>query len=197
MKKELLVIYKETLYLGGPIGNMTIDEANGWRLEVEKQAGLLGIKCLNPLRGRTEENRKSLTDDDIIDRDKRDIEQCSIMLVNWPERIISNGTAMEIMYAHLLRKPILFVGKWAMNDIWVRYHVTDVFESTTLALAWILIKRSEKITPIYTCKAETSKEIRVKAKDPETAKILAKDCFHRAYDGLEWNISVGEEEKCW
>ena len=128
----------ETVYLAGPIGDVSIEEANKWREIITLILKYLGFECLNPLRGITEENRTTLSDYDIVERrNKTDISQSDIMLVYWPERKVSNGTAMEILEAFYEGIPVLFVGEWAENDIWIRYHVTDIFKSTWDALVYI------------------------------------------------------------
>jgi nucleoside 2-deoxyribosyltransferase len=125
------------VYLGGPIGKMTIEEANGWRKSAEKFLNNIGIVARNPLRGKTEKDRNSYTISEIVMRDKIDIQKSDIVLVYWPERVISNGTAMEIEYAYDLGKIILFVGDWGKDDIWLNYHVTKFIPTLPEALEYI------------------------------------------------------------
>jgi nucleoside 2-deoxyribosyltransferase len=126
-------------YLAGPIGKMTIDEANGWRRVV---SSLLishdnNIEIKNPLRGKKEELRHTYTDADIIARDKQDIRFSDFIIVNWPEKCISNGTAMEILYAWQNEVPVIFIGEWAKNDIWIRGHVIKIFSELYEAIDYI------------------------------------------------------------
>lgn len=126
------------LYLAGPIGDQTIEEANAWRKKAEDYFGTdyYWIDVRNPLRGKTEDNRKKCTDAEIILRDKNDIQD--LVLVYWPERCVSNGTAMEIIYAWEHEVPVIFVGDWAKEDVWVRYHVAKIVSNLDDALKYIV-----------------------------------------------------------
>jgi nucleoside 2-deoxyribosyltransferase len=121
------------LYLAGPIGKQTLEEANVWRKKVEKEfEDIYAIDIRSPLRGKKEENRKNYTDAEIVIRDKNDIKD--LVLVYWPERCISNGTAMEICYAFENKVPVIFVGSWAKEDVWVKYHCTNIFDTLDEAI---------------------------------------------------------------
>jgi nucleoside 2-deoxyribosyltransferase len=126
------------VYVGGPIGKMTIQEANQWREEATEYLGRHGIKTYNPLRGKVEAERGSYTRDEIILRDKNDIKKSDIVLVYWPEKCISNGTAMEILYAYEREKIIIFVGEWGKQDIWIDGHVTKFMPDLQSALDYIV-----------------------------------------------------------
>jgi nucleoside 2-deoxyribosyltransferase len=120
----------KSIYLAGRINGFTLQDANSWRSEVESK--LNGIaKCRNPLRGKQEKLRYEYTDGEIVVRDKTDIRNSDIILAYLPERGIGPtvGTTMEIMFAYTLGKPILFIGDWAKDDIWMRYHVTKIFST--------------------------------------------------------------------
>jgi len=125
------------VYLAGPIGSMTIAEANVWREAATQFLAQRGIKALNPLRGKLEKDRGTYTPAEIVLRDKNDIACAEVTLVYWPEKCTSNGTAMEIEYAHAREKIILFVGEWGKNDIWINYHVTKFMNSIEEALDYI------------------------------------------------------------
>jgi nucleoside 2-deoxyribosyltransferase len=124
------------LYLAGPIGKQTIEESGVWRKQVEESfEDLYSINIRSPLRGKKEENRKSYTDAEIVLRDKLDIKD--LVLVFWPERTVSNGTAMEILYAYENKVPVIFVGSWAREDVWVRHHVVRIFDELDEAVDYI------------------------------------------------------------
>jgi len=124
------------LYLAGPIGKQTIEESSVWRKQVEDSfENIYSIDIRNPLRGKREENRKLYTDAEIVLRDKKDIQD--IVLVYWPERTISNGTAMEICYAFENKVPVIFVGAWARDDVWIRFHCTRIFDELDEAVEYI------------------------------------------------------------
>ena len=59
-------------------------------------------------------------------------------MVYWPERCVSNGTAMEIIYAWEHEVPVIFVGDWAKEDVWVRYHVAKIVSNLDNALKYIV-----------------------------------------------------------
>jgi len=125
----------KSIYLAGRIGGLTLKDANAWRERVEKE--FEGIaKCLNPLRGKKEEMRYRYTDGEIIVRDKNDIENSDIVLVYWKDKgnAPSVGTTMEVLYSYLLGIPVLFVGDWAADDIWMRYHVTKIYSELDEAI---------------------------------------------------------------
>lgn len=126
------------VYLAGPIGSMTIAEANTWRNEAELYLAQYDIKALNPLRGKNEKDRATYTPAEVVLRDKNDIARSEVILVYWPERCISNGTAMEIEYAYEREKIILFVGDWGEKDIWIKYHVTKFMPDIKSALDYIV-----------------------------------------------------------
>lgn len=133
----------KSIYLAGRIGGFSLAEANEWRLRVINELDGLA-KCLNPLRGKKEEFRSLYTDNEIVIRDKGDIQEADIIIAYLPERGLgpSVGTTMEIMYAYMLGKPILMVGDWGKNDIWMRYHCTTIFNNLDdllddLKLMWL------------------------------------------------------------
>jgi nucleoside 2-deoxyribosyltransferase len=125
------------IYLAGPIGQRSLNDANSWRKEATNYLAYHNIGVLNPLRGKTEENRPYYTPGEIVTRDKQDIINSNAILVYWPEREISNGTAMEIEFAFENDKMILFVGDWAQKDIWIKYHATKIFHNLESALNYI------------------------------------------------------------
>jgi nucleoside 2-deoxyribosyltransferase len=114
------------IYLAGPIGNRPIEEANAWRKEATNRIYWANSEVINPLRGKVEHLRSTYVAAEIVTRDKKDIRKADIVLVYWPEKCVSNGTAMEIIYAHQHEKPIVFVGEWAKDDYWISYHVTKI-----------------------------------------------------------------------
>ena len=125
------------VYLGGPIGTMSVAEANAWRTKAANQLELGGIETINPLRGECDSKRPNYNCNEIVMRDKLDIRSCDVVLVYWPERTVSNGTAMEIMYAWENDKYLVFVGEWAEKDYWIKYHATKVFSDLESAVEHI------------------------------------------------------------
>jgi nucleoside 2-deoxyribosyltransferase len=126
------------VYLSGPIGDRSIEEANAWRQEVTQWLKFLDCFACNPLCGRMEALRSSYTPTEIVTRDKKDIRDSDVILVYWPEKCVSNGTAMEIIFAYQFGKPIVFVGEWAKNDYWINYHATKIVSALEEAYDAIL-----------------------------------------------------------
>jgi nucleoside 2-deoxyribosyltransferase len=127
------------VYLAGPIGKMTIEEANAWRERANSLLQMNGCQGFNPLRGKIESERHTYTGGEVVIRDKNDIAKSDIVLVYWPDRGISNGTAMEILYAYEREKIILFIGDWGKDDLWINYHVTKFMPDLNSALEYITI----------------------------------------------------------
>jgi nucleoside 2-deoxyribosyltransferase len=127
-------------YCAGPIGQTSIKDANVWR-EYVKEYFLNNNQCVdvrNPLRGKKEEERVNYVDTEIVQRDKKDINESDFIIVYWPTKCTSNGTAMEIIYAFERGIPVIFIGEWAKNDIWIRYHSTKIFNTLDNALDYII-----------------------------------------------------------
>jgi hypothetical protein len=129
----------KTTYLASPIGSRSIEEANQWRNYVQEYFynKRITIDIRSPLRGKIEEERKNYTDAEIVIRDKNDIRQSDFIIVYWSEREISNGTCMEILEAWNHNVPVIFIGEWAKEDKWLRYHVTRFFDNLDEALNYI------------------------------------------------------------
>lgn len=124
------------IYLAGPIVAIGYEKAMEWRNEVENWFNCLPlVEIRNPMRGF--QFGEAYTDNEVIVRDKMDIANCDLILVNWPEQCMSNGTTMEILYAHERGIPVIFVGEWANRDVWLRYHATKIFYDLKGALDYI------------------------------------------------------------
>lgn len=117
------------IYLAGPINGCTDAEANDWRSWVK--ANYDG-PTLDPMR-RDYRGREDEAVDEIVELDKKDIEDCGVFLANCPQP--SYGTAMEIIYAWEARKPVVVVHP-ADKPVspWVRYHADAVVHTLSDAL---------------------------------------------------------------
>jgi nucleoside 2-deoxyribosyltransferase len=106
------------VYLSGPIAGLTFDQAQDWRLYVQKSVRE-NIRCLDPLRGKEFLRSTGILDGSFYDhplasprgitcRDHWDTERSDIILVNLlGASKISIGTAMEIAWAKAYSKPVV------------------------------------------------------------------------------------------
>lgn len=110
-----------TVYTGGSInGHSSLNFPNGWRSIVEQELEPLGIRVLNPLRGRKHDDTNSI---EIVERDLADIEESDILLIEMSyENRAYIGTAMEIRVAWLKGKVIIIWGIANVGSHWLRYH---------------------------------------------------------------------------
>ena len=93
------------VYLCGPINGCTDSEASDWREAVKTHFP----SALDPMR-RDYRGREQANYREIVERDKRDIDQCDVVLVNFlGSKVISQGTLVEIGYAKARGKTIVVV----------------------------------------------------------------------------------------
>lgn len=108
------------IYLCGPINACTDEECKDWREEVKRQHP----DCIDPMvrdyRGREKECFR-----EIVELDKLDVAMADVILVNYIKPSI--GTAMEVLFAWMLHKPIVL---WCAPETnlspWLRYHCTAI-----------------------------------------------------------------------
>lgn len=116
------------IYLCGPINGCTDAEAKDWR-EAAKKA-LPEIEWVDPMvrdyRGRELEPGIA---DEIVEGDYRDIDECDLLLVNFPGP--STGTDMEIHYASFCREIPVYVvlPEGVRPSPWLLYHSDKIFRS--------------------------------------------------------------------
>lgn len=124
------------VYLAGPIAGTNDQQANDWRQRVRTVLDARGIGVLDPMardfRGKEIENVA-----DIVEGDKRDIEQSDVVVANcWQTSV---GTSMEIIYAWERRKPVLvIVPEGKPVSPWYRYHAAKVLTDVNEAISWLL-----------------------------------------------------------
>ncbi len=138
------------VYLAGGIAGLSCESTMQSRLVATEKLEKVGIKCLNPLRGRSnltgkkmasEGFRDGLTIQEIIARDLHDINRCNALLVltgNTP----SWGTGFELAYATwVVRKPTVVI---TSNDVggWLEYFATrrvkNIDEAVEVLEDWTL-----------------------------------------------------------
>jgi len=147
------------IYLCGPIKDISTAEANEWRekakLELEgkdfyvklgdkiktEHSPMGGFSCLDPMR-RQFNDEDQLGVNEIVQMDKKDVEDADILLVNYNVargRTTLCGTSMEVFYAHELGKYIVAFSdlppeKWSP---WMIYHCTRILPSLDDAIEYI------------------------------------------------------------
>ena len=130
------------VFLSGPIRGLPRELSLGWRNEAKR---LLEpkLQVFHALRGR--ETKETLPDPRIaVHRDKRDIRNADILLVNDTFAGASMiGTAMEVVYAHEREKLIVLFGDGHSKDYWLNYHAHVRFDTLAQACAFILEHYSE------------------------------------------------------
>lgn len=109
------------VYLAGPISGLDWITATEWRQYVEDELSDFGIECLSPLRFKDFlATEKSIRDSypnhalantrAIYTRDRWDVSRCDVVLVNFLGATkVSIGTIMEIAWADMLKKPIVYL----------------------------------------------------------------------------------------
>ncbi len=111
------------VYLAGPINGCTDEQCKVWRDYIKTQLP----DTLDPMR-RDYRGKEDESVNEIVEGDKLDINQCDIVLVNFPSP--SAGTCMEMLYAWERHKYIVVVvPKDAKISPWVRYHATLITDS--------------------------------------------------------------------
>ena len=119
------------VYLCGPINGCTDNEAKNWR----EAAKLRLPDTLDPMK-RDYRGREAECYREIVELDKRDVEDSDIVLVNYDKPSV--GTSMEILHAWLHGIPVIVVCRPdAVISPWLRYHSTKIVYSFDAAYTWI------------------------------------------------------------
>lgn len=119
------------VYLCGPINGCTDEEARDWRETIKASLP----DTLDPMR-RDYRDKESENYREIVELDKRDIEACGVVLVNYDKPSV--GTSMEVLWAWLKETPVIVVcRKETVISPWLRYHSTKIVHSFDEAIKWI------------------------------------------------------------
>jgi nucleoside 2-deoxyribosyltransferase len=119
------------IYLCGGINSLSDNQAKGWREKAKEILHAIGHETLDPMR-RDYRGKEDQNVDDIVLGDIDDIGASNWILVN-AERP-SWGTAMELVYAFMLRKHVVaFVGD-AKPSPWLVYHSTFITKTIEKAI---------------------------------------------------------------
>lgn len=108
-----------TVYLAGPINGRTDAECRDWRGTATRLLSACNVAVLDPMardyRGQEHTNWR-----DIVTGDLADIEASTVVLARVAEP--SWGTAMELVYAHQMRKRVIGWGAGEAPSPWLIYH---------------------------------------------------------------------------
>ena len=118
---------KPTVYLAGPIGGLTSDQAKGWRHNISEELAQHGIRGISPLRCEPATHgvyAPSGDEDDplfgsamaIGSKNEFDARSCDIILAHLS--FISIGTLIELGWGKALNKPVIVVSE----DSFTRSH---------------------------------------------------------------------------
>lgn len=110
-----------SVYLAGPIANLTYDEANAWRLEAIEYLADFGIQGRSPLRGKEFLRETGIitidtysnaiaSDEGIVARDRYDVMNSDLVLSRLlGAPAVSVGTPVEYGWADMTRTPMITV----------------------------------------------------------------------------------------
>jgi nucleoside 2-deoxyribosyltransferase len=119
------------VYLCGGINGLSDSACKDWR---EYAKTRLLATSLDPMR-RDYRGKEDESVNEIVKGDLDDIEESGVILVN--ATAPSWGTAMEIVYAFGLAKPVVaFAGDVRISP-WLRYHSTKITRDVDKAVAFI------------------------------------------------------------
>ena len=122
---------RKKIYLCGPINGCTDDEATTWRDWFKSQQ--CGLDFIDPMK-RDYRGREADDYREIVDLDKQDVRSVDYLVVMYTQPSV--GTAMEILYAWTIGKPVVVINE-SNKPIspWLRYHATAIVKTKELALS--------------------------------------------------------------
>lgn len=129
---------KPRIYLSGPI-NGTKDSEQVWRLIATKKLEKW-YDILDPLRRDFRGTKfQTVNSINIVKQDLQEVDHAHVVLVNSTKS--GWGTAMEVFYAHMKGKPVLFFGASSNPSPWLLAHARNV---KTLSAAISELKKFRK-----------------------------------------------------
>lgn len=185
---------RPNVYLAGPIQHAD-DGGHGWRDRVIDDHR--SLQYLNPLDFfdggedkatilpedvaedyETEKGEFLITDEDLVEKDKRMVNEADALLIGFPEKVPAWGTPMEQGYAWENGMPTKPIAVWH-GDIpnvelspWIRYHAT--FASQSLLACVNYLEAELNATPLcVSCRDElggTVRAMRFKMSDSTCTK---------------------------
>ncbi len=128
-------------YLAGPINGCTDEEAKGWRDQMV--AGIDGVTFFDPME-RDYRGEELANVQQLVERDKQLIEQSDYVVANvWKP---STGTAMEILHAHYVGRPVILIAPDGEKiSPWLVYHASYRVGSVEEAIALLKDRIEERL----------------------------------------------------
>lgn len=127
------------VYLSGPIDFVSTAESFDWRKEATRlfETPDCDWKVLDPLRGKNLEGSIYPDVNEVVTRDKQDIRNSDIILVNLSNECCMMGTPMEILYAWEHGKPVVIFSEWASKSYWAVYHSVKILPTLEECVSYI------------------------------------------------------------
>lgn len=132
------------VYLSGPIGPVTFEEASGWRRDVTDRLQAVGIQTIDPMRGRQEGlswREQFGTPQALVRRDLADIDASDLVLIHIPTGVRGLvGTICEIWEASSCEKPTILVcdDPYYTNHPWILVACAQIFPTFDAAIEYIV-----------------------------------------------------------
>lgn len=114
------------VYLAGAIFGQSNAVCYDWRKHVTEKLSEWGAEALDPMR-RDFRGKEAESRDEIIRLDLIDIATCDVVFAF--ASVPSWGTAMELVYARVLHKPVIIWGVPEKFSPWLEFHC-DVYTHT-------------------------------------------------------------------
>lgn len=107
-------------YLGGPIDQVTKEQANDWREAAERALAGLGVTFYDPNRAYRHGPNYMNAAQAIMHIDRMAIEACDFLVINLMDGL-GIGTIREIEYGTSLRKPVFvaYPAELAEHSVWL------------------------------------------------------------------------------
>jgi nucleoside 2-deoxyribosyltransferase len=132
-----------TVYLAGPMENVSIEEAQKWREKATRILAGNDFKVLDPTRRIHSFQQKEFKK--IFELDLRDIRESDVLLVDLSDpKVAKNGTAIEVFYANfVLHKQVIgFKSDPTVKHPFFEQLVTEWFPDVETA-AWAIVGEYE------------------------------------------------------
>jgi nucleoside 2-deoxyribosyltransferase len=133
----------KTVYLVGPIDNLSPQEATAWRQRAKLLLNAAGFKVVDPTQGKDLEayyrDPGLYLPGDIVPTDLRDIERADILLVDASRDCACWGSGAEVYHGFICNKQIIAWGVAKESaSMFLRYFANRMFPELDRALEYIV-----------------------------------------------------------
>jgi nucleoside 2-deoxyribosyltransferase len=126
------------VYLAGKMTGLSPREMNGWRESAADNLSNCGFSVLNPAE-QALNSQKVYTAREVVDSNKFQIQNCSVVLAELDHDDVSIGTIGELVYARSIGKPIIGWGTAKITGHpWVVEHTTKIFVTCEDAVNYLI-----------------------------------------------------------